>query len=265
MIRYWLDIFRHALEQSINWIGESFFGLLYAALVMFISGVVILRKGGLAMLKQHLLENVLLVLVIAILAWLPFFLVAVARIPYLRWKTERERADTAVFEKAELQEKPAANAPNLTASIDGVNSASIREQPNTTAVMLEVSVRNEGSPSIADGWQLVVDIPNYPLSPILGKNTYIDRVITMGRKSWGPEDALYDKAGNAPIPAGGRVGGVLFFLLDGIDGDNFTKRKDKTLTLTFRDVHGTEVTAVNNAKSEDGPMYYPGIGKPTQR
>src|SRR5205085_6770209 len=127
------------------------------------------------------------------------------------------------------------------------------------ALSLIVTIRNEGAPSIVEGWQLhlksdKLDLTVTPLLLPIGQkfNVIHGQAFTLHR-----EEALYEK-GVKPIERGGQVRGWLTYVIEGITAEQIDSPSVK-LTLDFYDVAGGK----NEIHSEMGhaagtPKYFPG-------
>jgi len=124
------------------------------------------------------------------------------------------------------------------------------------------SIVNRGAPSSADRWTLSVQLPGGEIyegviRPIPA--TFGFRFPGEAREFRGA-DALYEKTLTSPIPSGGKVRGILWFQLEGVDGD-LISRQGTIFTLWFQDSF-ENVDSASCQISESGkslPAFFPGL------
>lgn len=152
--------------------------------------------------------------------------------------------------------------PQLRASIDGYMLGNAEDDTASTLMIMFVSLRNHGMPSIAEGWQLSIRTASHQI--VRASMRLVPPVVSV--KSLGGEeiqysgqDALYEKAIQAPIPTGGLVRGILFFVFERMARD-VVGRSGSVLTLTFNDVSGKVYLVSTTAGEQTSPfLYYPGL------
>jgi hypothetical protein len=140
-----------------------------------------------------------------------------------------------------------ADLPQVSLSIGGAHFIDTMIPPGSTAIVLDVEVRNDGSPTVLRDWKLEVAVGgssrrlavhdraghahevkvNYP-----GSN----QQETLRLR----EDALEGKIGNSPLVRGGEVGGVLLFHLANATR-NDVAQNTTCFFLTAKDATGREV------------------------
>jgi hypothetical protein len=136
-----------------------------------------------------------------------------------------------------------------------------RSDTGTTEVFIEAAIKNTGTPTIAEGYQLSivgngVDVRN-------ASSTYIPEKLTIHNpdgSTWEfyGKDALYEKT-NHPIPEGGmEVGWLRYEILGKVP---YEKAKEWTWTVTFRDIRGKEYSASGSPGGRS--QYHPGAGYPS--
>jgi hypothetical protein len=132
---------------------------------------------------------------------------------FLSWRTEfraRKKADldlkTARREVKEARDELTAlrnkDAPSLLGTIRGGTIGISRDQPTVPALILVVSVRNLGTPSIAANWQATIDVPGRPAitTTPMAILKPIEIFVEKHRQIFGKDDALDNKAVRDPIP-----------------------------------------------------------------
>jgi len=140
--------------------------------------------------------------------------------------------------------------PQLTGSIDRIQVMSaaqftkVPEHQRSMAVLLTVSIRNKGTPSIADKWELAIHIkdaehtvktlPVY-LPPLMQINVH--DTVTGGITPLVGADALYNKAVIAPIATGAMIRGILLYIVNDVTEPMLTIPGTKYI-LEFVDIDG---------------------------
>lgn len=157
---------------------------------------------------------------------------------------------------------PSQSAPTLSGRIEQVNGgdALIAGKHIGSSVALVVSISNVGTPSIAREFRLIVETAGK--EPFLAAPQHFgDKLILGGSPTvtiYG-KDALYEKASLTPIPNGGEVRGVLFFIIKDIKASEIF-RDGVILKIIFKDVTGKEyeISRPSSGRIVD-PTYAPGI------
>src|SRR5258708_30420865 len=103
MGNYWWKVIKEAFFGSAESVGYSVQTFLYISLVTVLTAWFIWRPQGWAVMKENALKTLLEIVLMGVIAWLPFFLWHIAARSYLRWKTEYDRAETY---KTEIEKKP---------------------------------------------------------------------------------------------------------------------------------------------------------------
>jgi hypothetical protein len=107
-----------------------------------------------------------------------------------------------------------------------------------TALFFVLTISNTGAPSVVANWRLEVRLQGQG-APIFPELVYIRNPIKLKRQTsiqtYIPEDALYNKTQEQPIPTNGQQTGFLVFLLKGIpaNSDAFT---GAVMTVSFTDI-----------------------------
>jgi hypothetical protein len=159
--------------------------------------------------------------------------------------------------------------PRLVARIDDLN---IGDAPPNAAgkksearlLLLVVDIRNLGAPSIVDGPEFRLDLPEFANCKFLYEAIPENGVRTEGPRprSFPRNSALYYKATTTPIPTGGKVVGALFFSTQCVDRETLFRDRSH-LKLTLQDVTGKEVVVENIAKEVTaGDVIFPGLTPP---
>lgn len=170
--------------------------------------------------------------------------------------TASEKEDKLNDELKRLRSDIISTIPKLFGTIDSVHTA-VKDCLN---IIICVSIKNEGGPSIADHWEAFFVSS---AGSFLGKKLRIqdlklnhnDHSITLNENH-----AIYEKA-ISPIPTGGLVRGWLWVKFEGvkelpIDGDK--------IVIKFKDVRGKEYTCDLTLKhlpeQTRDPDYFPASG-----
>jgi hypothetical protein len=164
---------------------------------------------------------------------------------FLAWRGEH-RSSLALME-SEL--------PKLSGSIDQVAILRLPEGP--TGIMMWVTVRNSGAPSIADNYRLEYHALSGLRIP-LTLEAAPPAVIFDGKKIDTGKEAIYDKTAEQPIPRGGTRRGMAF---SRTDLPLATFHDATKFVLTFRDISGKmiSITSVGMARNDNGmPKHVPG-------
>lgn len=154
--------------------------------------------------------------------------------------------------------------PGLKLQIDGLGVGySTKIGPTQTRAILWVSISNNGPPTIADDWELSIQMPQS--TAVKGVPVEIDQsrpLVAMNsseRISIDPSDALYSKTLREPIAIGMKLVGVLVF--DVPLSFEETDKKGTIYSVSCQDVHGNKVSQPwvkgSGRKGEYG--YLPGM------
>lgn len=141
------------------------------------------------------------------------------------------------------------------------------DSPAQAALVLTVSLRNIGPPTICEGWSVgviradgtkVAPAPRiYALTPPITMRLDTGRVI-----QYSETDALYTKAGT-PIPTGGMVRGILLAKIPAMSAN--LRAQGTKIHVSCDDVSGKmhhadyTMTGINQE-----PTYLPGMSKPDE-
>lgn len=181
------------------------------------------------------------------------------------WRDERKAAsEISARLTSELAEEKRKNSPLLTGRIEQIAIGTDGNLPekNTTITMV-MSIGNQGTPSIAENWTVLVEMPNGPIELSLpyvpgGKTLLDDNGKPLARFT--AADLIFNKTETVPIPTGSRVRGIVFCSLRGYSRDEFMQA-DPRLTVRFHDVTGKlcEAVYVPGTGQSTRPGYFPGI------
>jgi PBP1b-binding outer membrane lipoprotein LpoB len=139
--------------------------------------------------------------------------------------------------KAEPDAKVVADKPSLAGQIEHVSMYPVPNHPENLAVSLVVSVRNAGALSIAQGWSLEVNSPSRRV-PTVVEPVHVSGNVEMpgsnGTKADLAKEDLVLKTAQAPIVKGGRVKGILTFVLIKTS-ENELSNNNTSFTVHFKD------------------------------
>jgi len=197
---------------------------------------------------------------LAQILWTPVTLIAL-RIILWTWKQPIPRGEVVywligipllLLVSVVISYATKSSRPQLIGSIDRLailNAAQLTEaaeHQHKTAVLLTVSVRNKGTASIADQWDLTIQIkdaertikaiPVY-LPPLIQMNL-LDNVAGGITPVLGA-DALYNKTVVAPIATGAMVRGILLYLVDDVT-ESMLATPGTKYVLQFTDINGRQ-------------------------
>lgn len=130
--------------------------------------------------------------------------------------------------------------------------------------MTVLALYNNGAPSIADGWEMTVTIPE--MAPVKGDRVQLPPIMNIqaiegGTRTFLASDALYEKSIVAPLANGGMVTGILQFRFDTLSKDQIN-RGDASFTVKCFDSRGEahEITFDRSMMPHSGTSrHVPGI------
>lgn len=131
---------------------------------------------------------------------------------------------------------------------------------NQVFLLLTVRIRNMGTPSVADTWEIHLISADGQSCRFL-KRLIPPNGINLGTKHISASDAIYDKVVSNPIPEGGQQVGVILYQVDGISNANLASESN-SLRLSVRDVTGKLVISDSFKGERIGLQYYPGMSHP---
>jgi hypothetical protein len=177
------------------------------------------------------------------------------RLLHSTWQEEHERYLT------ELKK----NTPVLVSRLEYYATGFVPEFNGQAAVMFWVSVANLGMQSIADGWRLetiLLDGRRITSNATMMPETVTFHLANGRTRTIYREDALYNKLVN-PLPQGGKVVGVLLFVMPDIKFDEVQMR-GVSFTLRFNDVTGKsyESSKILSGQNAGDIEYFPGMRVP---
>jgi hypothetical protein len=150
------------------------------------------------------------------------------------------RTDPTIQTKTEPDSKVVAEKPSLAGRIENVSMYPVPNHQEDLAVSLVVSVRNAGSPSTAQGWNLGVNSPSRRFPTVLEPvhvSGYVDMPGTNGTKVDLAKEDLVLKTAQVPIAKGARVNGILTFVLSKTS-ESDVSNNNTSFTLNFKDFQG---------------------------
>ena len=159
--------------------------------------------------------------------------------------------------------KPIPNKPVLAAKIDVVNIHPAPSDANSTSMILVISVRNSGTPTILEDWSVTTKLEG---RTILAENLYLSETMDLegpqGKITYRRQDAIYTKTVDMPIPQGGMVRGIIWIMFKGIRFD-ILNRPGTKIEVNFVDVLGSEhVISTSISAIPSRPSYLPGLTIP---
>lgn len=186
------------------------------------------------------------------------------RAVFLLWRKEHRRLELERQSQLGQRGTRRDDRPNLKlhGEIDWVHLAREPAKPQDLQVLVIASIVNRGAPSSADRWALSVQLPGGEIyEGVLRKipANFVFRFTGEAREIRG-SDALYEKTLTTPIPSGGKVRGILWLQLEGVDGD-LINSQGTLFTLWFQDSFGN-VQPASCQIAESGkplPAFFPGL------
>ncbi|MFN7928596.1 MAG: hypothetical protein U0Y68_11730 [Blastocatellia bacterium] len=156
------------------------------------------------------------------------------------------------------------NIPKLSGNIDQVV---IGDEPtlNQLQLLIQISVRNTGTPSIVDGWPVRIksDSIDFTDKPTLvARDYYASTRNNDVRLKFQKGDFIYEKA-VSPLANGARITGWLRYIIKGIPYSQIN-RTGTDITVSFYDITGQLYTTTYHLtdKQDTHPSYIPGGGQP---
>lgn len=128
----------------------------------------------------------------------------------------------------------------LAGRIENVSMYSVPNRREDLAVSLVVSVRNAGSPSVAQGWNLEINSASRRVPTVLEPvhvNGFVEMPGTNGRKVDLAKEDLMLKTAQVPIARGDRVDGILTFVLSKTSESELSNNNTR-LIIHFKDSQG---------------------------
>lgn len=158
--------------------------------------------------------------------------------------------------------------PDLRGGFDSVSFVNFGPTPESqsTGVLVLFNVRNAGSPTIVQDWNLTVVPPGK--ETLRTVPTFIPKVLMLNPPAPFPfvcgRDALYRKSAEEPIANGAMARGFLLFSISGYTLSNFASPVGTELVMTFTDVLGNSHRAKWTWPAVTEPLgYSPGMPVPT--
>lgn len=179
---------------------------------------------------------------------------------FLAWREQRRRADHL---EAEVARERDSNATKLVGRIEQTIVGEARELPNLAICHINVTIINEGAPSLVHHWKVSVSIAGKVYDSSLDtipNNTLID-IKTSEPLRLMASDAIYEKTLN-PIPRGGLARGWLRVSISGLSRMAIAKAmkgEGAKWSVSFEDYKGTVYSTSFTSVGEGipKPLYYP--------
>ena len=149
------------------------------------------------------------------------------------------KTDPTIQAKTEPDSK-VAERPSLAGRIENMSMYPVPNRREDLAVSLVVSIRNAGSPSIAQGWNLEVNSASRRV-PIVLEPVHVNGSVEMpgtnGLKVDLAKEDLVLKSAQVPIAKGALVNGILTFVLSKTSESELASTKT-SLVVHFKDSQG---------------------------
>ena len=167
------------------------------------------------------------------------------------WQRERIRAETAEEKSETLTLQLDQRSPKLMGTLEQITflTATPQNGPSVEAILVNLTVRNTGTPTIADRFEMSVGAKSgvtYPCQiemfpdeltiPFTDGPTFVFK----------RHDAIYDKT-TVPIPTGGQARGWMFATVAGTTEPELNQ-EGTTVTVIFEDITGAHVTASDTVR-----------------
>jgi hypothetical protein len=149
------------------------------------------------------------------------------------------QADPTIQTKTEPDSK-VAERPSLAGRIENMSMYPVPNHREDLAVSLVVSIRNAGSPSIAQGWNLEVSSASRRAPTVLEPvhvSGSVEMPGTTGKKIDLAKEDLVLKTAQVPIAKGALVNGILTFVLSKTS-ENELANTNTSLIVHFKDSQG---------------------------
>jgi hypothetical protein len=234
MVRYWWDVFKDGFWASIDAIGQPLQVLAYASLAFVLGGILIWHRHGWQAMKDDIYKTAVEVVFVGLLAWIPFFIVSVGQISYLRWKVANDASLAAKKETdAANQKLEDLRRPKLSGRF---NQAAKGDTSRGCELFIDISIKNSGAPSIATGWYLSANSEGFnidKLAPTLIPDDFTVNDHGKVVAKFEGDFRLEDRTSRAAIMPGVPIGGWLRFIFPDISQDKLVGAQ---IALHFQDV-----------------------------
>lgn len=232
MFSYWWAVFVAGFWDSIQAIGQSWQGLIYAALIVGFTAWLTDYPDegwqGWKILMEKLKKRLIEVILIPVLAWVPFFVLYSAHDSYTKWRNEsnasaayrRQRDDL----KNQLDAERDRNSPKFELSwatpVVGTGTVTSRRgvRSSFSDFYIQIAVLNHGAPSVikdCQGFARLSDGTVVQGELLIGNEKNIH--VSVGSQELPVAPELMPVWSITPIPRGGRgVGSVIFKLPAGL-------------------------------------------------
>jgi hypothetical protein len=273
VLTFWWRVVLSSLAGSADLIGQTLGIFLYGGLVVVLGALWSKRVAGRAQMKAHIARNILEWIVIAIVAWVPFFVFHLFTTPHAMWKEEHTKYDQQKAlvdsEHSKLLACQDNNKPDFYPILQYSPAIGRPLQyPNSTSITVLLRLVNRGAPSVTQGWKLQVQladgsiheglkvIPSFDdLSAATGTSFKHPQFVLRGK------DDIEEKTAEIAIERGGSRSGFITFLLKDV---NYLvpRQKGTKIVLSFRDIYEKEYGipyTENGGPVIKGPVFVPGL------
>ena len=154
--------------------------------------------------------------------------------------SENPKSEPATQTNTEVVSQVSPEKPSLSGEIENLSLYPVPNNRRNLAISLVVSVRNTGSPSIAQDWTLSVTAPGRTdlgnLEPV-HVNGVVEMPGTAGMQVDLAKEDLAIKSKQNPVAKGAQLKGILTFVLPNASARELSKNK-AALLLQFKDNQG---------------------------
>lgn len=154
--------------------------------------------------------------------------------------SEKPKSETAPQTNAEVVRQVSPEKPSLSGEIENLSLYPVPNTRRSLAISLVVSVRNTGSPTIAQDWTMSVTAPGRndlgTLEPV-HVNGIVEMPGTAGMQVDLATEDLVIKSKQNPIAKGAQLKGILTFVLPNVSARELSNNH-ATLLLQFKDNQG---------------------------
>lgn len=230
--RYFKEVLWEAVSSSLEGIGHTWQGFIFAALILLIGAGQVYLAGGWEPAKANLYEQLIFVVGYALLAWLPFLLVHIVRASYTKWKQEYEMRIAA--ESALDGSKPQL-AGEIKRIYLGSSDVSVGD-----FICLGVRITNDGLSTNVGDYQL--QIAGTSVSHAIDYRDRFEMRTPEGITSFDEEGNLLRTTGRTLVQRGEIKSGFLIFRLSPDHVDKISANLNAVI-LSFKDYLGNEYFA----------------------
>ena len=274
MLHYWYQVALKALDDSLDYIGDSRGGLLFGGLIVAIVIARLWKKHGWsdALKKYWRTAGESVVITFAVFALI--FTTHLLYEPLHLQQDEEARTKQATNQRDEEHrlriEEEDRSRPDFHPVINYAPSiGQLQEFPHDAAVTILLRVQNWGAPSITQGWKLRMDLPDGSMHEgfrvIPSFKTMNFSAGAPGSKTQfilhGKDDEIEEKTAETPVERGASKSGYIMFVIKNVDY-RAPRQTGTRITVSFRDVRQKEYSmsyVMQGAGTLDEPIYVPGL------